>query len=573
MQLSHGTNMLNLVMPVFLFLIVFSFLETMFDFLNNKISANMQRRLFDSIRVDQLHKKKQFTIPFIDSSDYEELKQRIDMVGNGIESQARLVSDIPRFVSIIINLAFSAYIAYSYNWFFASVIILIALPNFYFSFSKSFAQIKYWESRLSDVKYHWLFAGLLNGYQGLKDAKSSNNAVGLINRFYNWKKGYTDGQIKISNHYLNIAFIFSILMTLVIFGIQFAVIKDVVAGLMLVGSAILVVSQLSRLEGAINNLSYFLPSAYETVVTSKYLFLQAETKENLDKVTGAEFVRTNNKIEFKNIDFKYEDVKFHGLHKLNKEIDDVATKYFGLKKPEIEVKKKEPSNFNLKIDDLTINAGEKIAVVGKNGNGKTTFIQILLNIYQPQSGDIVLFGNNLKDLSQESITENFAVLYQDYSQPALKTHEFIALSERGEIDMEKVIRSAKIATADEFIEKWDDKYTQQIGVYMKGIKPSKGQFQKLALARTLYKDSPIIVLDEPTASVDALSGKKIFENIKNISSDKTVILVSHNMTDIASFADRILVFEDGRIVGDGPHEKLMKKCKAYKALYESETRV
>jgi ABC-type multidrug transport system fused ATPase/permease subunit len=111
-----------------------------------------------------------------------------------------------------------------------------------------------------------------------------------------------------------------------------------------------------------------------------------------------------------------------------------------------------------------------------------------------------------------------------------------------------------------------------MGVFMKGVKPSKGQWQKLALARTFYKDSPILVLDEPTASIDAVSSKKIFENLKQIPEDKTIILISHNMIDVVDFADRIIVFEKGRIIGDGSHKNLLKSCKSYKELYESEVK-
>ena len=138
--------------------------------------------------------------------------------------------------------------------------------------------------------------------------------------------------------------------------------------------------------------------------------------------------------------------------------------------------------------------------------------------------------------------------------------------------MDKVKYAAQIATADEFIEKWPDQYTQQTGVYMKGVKPSKGQYQKMALARAIYKDSPVIVLDEPTASIDAISSKKIFKNLKDVSKDRTIILISHSMLDIVDFADRILVFEEGRIIGDGSHKDLMKTCGAYRELYESEVK-
>lgn len=572
MQENYGTGIIKYVLPVFAFLIVFTFLESLFSFLNNKLAISSQRRLNDQIFIDQLNKKKDFTIPFVDSSDYEELRQRVEIIGQGKFAQATLTNSIPEFINIIVNLIFTAYITYEYNWIFASLILLAALPGFYFSFTKSFVLRKNWESNMEDNKYYNIYSGMLMNYQSLKDAKSSNNTNKFINKYRNWKNSFTDNQVKILDRYANISFISSILMTFIIFVVQFFVIKDVVSGIILIGSATLIIVQVSRFESYINRLSWFLPSQYENVVTSKYLFLQNETKENTNKTKGLLFANKNNTIELKNISFKYEDTEFKELHELNREIDDVATKYFGLKKPEVTKKEKDPSNFDLKIDNLVINKGEKIAVVGKNGNGKTTFIQLLLNLYQPQSGDILLFGNNLKDLSQETIMNHYSALYQDYSQPPLKVNEYIGLSEKNEIDIDKVKSVAKIATADEFIEKWEGQYIQQLGVYMKGVKPSKGQWQKLALARTFYKDSPIIILDEPTASIDALSSKKIFQNLTQIDADKTLILISHNMTDIVNFADRIIVFDKGRIVGDGAHEELLKSCEVYRDLYESESR-
>ena len=572
MQENYGTGIIKYVLPVFAFLIVFTFLESLFNFLSSKLNIAFNRRLNDQVAVDQLSKKKDFTIPFTDSSDFEELKQRIEISNRGKNSQVALTYGIPEFISIIINLLFTAYITYTYSWIFASLILLAALPGFYFSFTRSFVMRKNFEDTLEENKYFGTYYSMFMSYQSIKDAKSSNNANKFIDKWRNWRNGFTDSQIKIMNHYANIGFVSSILMTLLIFIVQFFVIKDVVAGTMLIGSATLIIVQVARFESTINRLSSFLPNEYENVVTSKYLFLQAETKENVDRTDGKDFKKENDFIMLKNIEFKYEDTGFDGLHSLNKEIDDVASKYFGLKKPEPVSKEKDHSNFNLKIDNLTINKGEKIAVVGKNGNGKTTFIQLLLNLYQPQSGEILLFGNNLKDLSQETINDNFSALYQDYSQPNLKVNEYIAMSERNEIAMERVRSSSKIATADEFIEKWDNQYTQQLGVYMKGVKPSKGQWQKLALARTFYKDSPIIILDEPTASIDALSSKKIFQNLTEIDKEKTLILISHNMTDIVNFADRIIVFDKGRIVGDGTHDELLKSSPVYKDLYESESR-
>jgi ABC-type multidrug transport system fused ATPase/permease subunit len=572
MQENFGTGIVQYILPVFSFLILFTILDSLFSFLSNKLSYAWQSKLNREVYVDQLNKKKDFTIPFVDSSDSEELDQRIRANGNGPRSQVILTRSIPEFVTIVINLLFTTYIVYSYNYIFAIIVILSSLPVFHISFTRSFALRKDWEGQLDEMKRISVYSSMFTGYQTLKDAKSSNNAEKLINIYKKGQEQFQEGQLKIYNHYVNLAFIAGLLTTAVIFVIQYFVIKDVALGSMLIGQATLIIVQVARLNNNMKEFSNFLPNQYENVVTSKYLFLQAETFENTDKTSGALMEIQNNKIEFKNINFKYIDTKFEGLHKLNEEIDNLATKYFGLKKTDAEKKEKSGSDFNLSIDNLVINKGEKIAVVGKNGNGKTTFVQLLLNIYQPQSGDIILFGNNTRDLSQETITKNFSALYQDYSQNGMKVHQYIALSEKNKINIDRVKSSAKIATADEFIEKWDNQYTQQLGVWMKGIKPSKGQWQKLALARTFYKDSPVIILDEPTASIDALSSKKIFKNLSEIDKEKTLILISHNMTDIVNFADRIIVFDKGRIVGDGTHKELLKLCEVYKDLYESESR-
>jgi ABC-type bacteriocin/lantibiotic exporter with double-glycine peptidase domain len=275
MQENYGTGVMKYILPIFGFLIVFTFLESFFNFLNTKLNIAVQRKLNDQVFIDQLSKKKDFSIPFTDSSDYEELRQRIDINGQGKYAQVAITNSIPEFISIIVNLIFTAYITYSYSWIFATVILLVSIPGFYISFTRTFVMRKNWENHLDDNKYYNTYASMFMNYQSLKDAKSSNNSNKFIKKYRDWKDGFTDSQIKIQNKYSNMVFVSGILMTFVIFVIQFFVIKDVVAGLMLIGSATLIIVQVSRLETNINKLSWFLPQQYESVVTSKYLFLQS----------------------------------------------------------------------------------------------------------------------------------------------------------------------------------------------------------------------------------------------------------------------------------------------------------
>lgn len=134
------------------------------------------------------------------------------------------------------------------------------------------------------------------------------------------------------------------------------------------------------------------------------------------------------------------------------------------------------------------------------------------------------------------------------------------------LNLTKVIESAKTSQAHDFIKEWDNKYDEQLGVEFKGKEPSKGQRQKLSIAKTLYRDGYVMILDEPTASVDAESEAKIFDSIENLPKDRTAILISHDFSTISQ-CDKIFVMEEGKLIEEGNHKDLMKQKGKYAELY------
>jgi ABC-type multidrug transport system fused ATPase/permease subunit len=134
------------------------------------------------------------------------------------------------------------------------------------------------------------------------------------------------------------------------------------------------------------------------------------------------------------------------------------------------------------------------------------------------------------------------------------------------LELGKVKESAEIAQAHTFIDQWKDKYNHQLGVEFKGAEPSKGQRQKLSIAKIIYRNAYIMVLDEPTASVDAESEAKIFDSLEKLSNDTTALLISHDFSTILQ-CNQIFVFEEGKLIEEGSHETLMKKAGKYSELY------
>ncbi len=222
----------------------------------------------------------------------------------------------------------------------------------------------------------------------------------------------------------------------------------------------------------------------------------------------------------------------------------------------------------LKNFSLKITPGEKIAIVGVNGAGKTTFVKLLCRFYDPTSGRITVDGHDLKEIDLESWYYQLGIIFQDYAQYHFLIKDAIALGRTGkETDIEKVKEAAKASEADIFIEEFDKKYEQMLGKeFTEGIEPSIGQWQKLALARIFYRDPKILILDEPTSSIDAEAEAKIFEKLESLSDDKTVILISHRFSTVRK-ANQIVIIEDGSIKELGTHEELLKLNGTYARLF------
>ncbi len=240
-------------------------------------------------------------------------------------------------------------------------------------------------------------------------------------------------------------------------------------------------------------------------------------------------------------------------HQLDIDFEDVNFKY--------------PNSDKYVIRDinLKIKHGEKIAIVGENGAGKTTLIKLLSRIYRVSNGFIKIGDTNINDIKISSWYDKIAVLFQDFtSYTHLTVKENVEIdSSTKEINTDSIKKALKDANALEFAQKYKNGLNQILSErYKDGIRPSTGQWQKIAIARVFHRNSPVLILDEPTASIDAVAEAKIFDNIYKFAKDKTVIIISHRFSTVRN-ADRIIVLDKGKIVEQGSHEELLKNNSKY----------
>ncbi|QIL20467.1 ABC transporter ATP-binding protein [Thermomonas sp. HDW16] len=216
-----------------------------------------------------------------------------------------------------------------------------------------------------------------------------------------------------------------------------------------------------------------------------------------------------------------------------------------------------------------LHAGEVLALVGENGAGKTTLVKLLARLYDPDEGRILLDGRDLKDYDLDDLRANIGVIFQDFVRYHLTAAENIGVGQIDAMDdRERVERAARKGMAEEVVASLPRGYDQVIGRRFKdGVDLSGGQWQKIAIARAYMRNAQVMILDEPTAALDARSEFEVFERFKELSDNKTAVLISHRFSSVR-MADRILVLADGKVEASGTHAQLMAQGGRYAELFE-----
>lgn len=227
-------------------------------------------------------------------------------------------------------------------------------------------------------------------------------------------------------------------------------------------------------------------------------------------------------------------------------------------------------NYVLKNVSIKIPYGEKLSIVGNNGAGKSTFIKLICKFYKPTSGSITIGGVDIWEISTEKYSEIISCVFQDYQNLSFTIEENISMG-RSKKCVESVIQEVGLEdVVDNLPNKKETYITRNFD--SNGVELSGGESQKIAIARAIYKDTPILILDEPTAALDVKSEEEVYNNFLSMSQSKTSIFISHRMAS-STVADKIVVFSDGRIVEYGNHRELREKKGLYNEMYSAQKKL
>ncbi|MBI5421332.1 MAG: ABC transporter ATP-binding protein [Parcubacteria group bacterium] len=523
---TAGTNLLN---PYLIGLIFISILSTLAPSFLYTIQDYFQRsfRLYLEEKFDVLIIKKKGEL---DVATHENPTQK-DLFNKVTEEMWRLRNFVDRqfyIISGIVEVAIASIILLFAQWWIFLIVLVGTIPEL-------IAETRYGErvwsihsKRSEERRKYWELQNHFNSLPSLIELKLFQNTYYFLSIIKDLFKGFRKEEDKNERIRLRNELLVLILSQCVMAFALIYFVLEIVKGHLLIGTMLFLFGSVGSLRRSLSGLFSNLGRQYQDSLFLSDAFAFLDIKPVLQKPEKGVMLSPH---ETPEIIF-----------------DHVSFAYPGTEKQV------------LKDFSLRIAPGEKLAIIGINGAGKTTFVKLLCRFYDPQEGKILINGHDLKTIDLESWYYQLGAIFQDYARYHFLVKETISAGRTSDtLSLERVKKAAQSSEADAFIDAWEQKYEQMLGKdFTGGVEPSIGQWQKLALARTFYRNPSILILDEPTSSIDAEAEAKIFEKLEQLPKDKTVILISHRFSTVRQ-ADTIAVIEEGMLRELGTHEKLVKK--------------
>lgn len=413
------------------------------------------------------------------------------------------------------------------------LLVIPALSSFYY-LKLGRAEFEYKLKRTEEGRKSWYLSKLLTMDTSIKEVKLFNLHRYLIDKYKEINLKFIQQDMKYMRRRSLYDIVHSTILHICSCIVVVLSVLSAYSGQILIGNVVTYIRSISSVENGCTSMLNSLYSLYSNSLYIRELFeffgLEDSSEEFRESCKSLDSIRT---ITLKNLDFTYKSGKAA-----------------------------------LKNINLHMKAGQKIAIVGMNGSGKTTLIKLITCLYHKYKGEILINDINIKEFSPDDVRKQISVLFQDYVKYEMNLRSNVGFGNVEEQYNDKKINSVleKTELKNTFTKGLDT----QLGLWFNdGIGLSGGQWQKLAIARMMFKECSVYILDEPNAALDPISVNEILESFFEYAKDKLCIFITHKMSSV-HYADRIIVMKNGEIVGDGTHESLYKDNEYYKNIYDKE---
>ena len=439
-------------------------------------------------------------------------------------------------VANVISLMGYVVIIAKYNLIALLVIIIFTLPIIVFKRKYQGLTFRFYNERTMQLRRIMYYLELLTEPEYANEVRGYRLHDYISNERKSLFRDFIKGNTKITGKEIAVSLSTSLLSMIGSILVGIWLVQKTIAGTITVSEFYLLITAIMTLATDLMALSDQIASNSKSMMFINYIF---------------NYMEEPNVIESKAL--KIEEKTIHDIC-----FENVSFKYTG------------SENYVLKNINVHFNTSETVCLVGENGSGKSTFVKLLLRIYDPTEGRVLLDGIDLKEYDINDLRKFYGVLFQDYVKFSDSVHNCIGFGNIEELqNSEGIAEAARLTGADVFIADYKDGYETNLSkmFFNDAIEPSGGQWQKLAISRAVYSDAQVLVLDEPTAALDPKSEVKMFDTFKKISELKSTLIISHRMY-ITKLADKIILLENGELVEEGSFEDLIKLKKEFYSMYK-----
>ena len=531
------------VFYLLIFLFVYRLLKRLLNTFQRMITRIASEKVVRQVKMQIMQKSKELDLASFDNSDFYERMENANREAGGrpvtiLLDTFSVISTVIEFVGFLSILFAAPGLALP-----TLAVLAVSIPSAAINFHYRKKHVRYMRRRSKERRQMEYYSGVLVNKDLVKEVRTFDLGDLFIGRYLESFHEYYKGlrRLILSENLWHTGL--GILTSLVNFGFYVLIALSVFDGSMKIGDYSLYTGAVASLATCVSTIISSSGMIYEgTLFIDNLITFMNEERTVVAKIDPPRQVERNagHTVEFQNVSFRYPGT----------------------------------SRDILKNVSFTIRPGETVALVGLNGAGKTTLIKLLMRLYDPTEGRILLDGKDLREYDLQSLYQTFGIIFQDFGKYAVTVEENIRFGDIHRTpDPARVRYAAEQSAAKDYIEALPNGYdTPLMRIFeQNGMELSIGQWQKLAIARAFYADSDILILDEPTASLDPIAEQEIFNQFDTLREHKTTVFVSHRLSS-ATIANQIIVLENGCLIENGTHAELMEKQGKYFELFSTQAK-